>query len=282
MLQAKEYVRPSSLEEAYQLCRRRSSVVAGGMMWLKMENIPKQTIIDLSGLGLEGIEEDEEKFSIGAMTTLRMLETHQGLNREFDNIFKECTRHIVGVQFRNGATVGGSIYGRFGFSDLLTCFLALDAYVELYYGGVMPLAEFAAIPRSVTERNILVRIMIKKDKRKALYRTVRRSSTDFPLIACCVARKGEKWYISVGARPGRAQVAEIEAFGDAASRGTASRATDFRKEEGTEEDWRKQEAERIAEEGAAAFSYGSNLRASGEYRRILAETLIKRLAEQLV
>ncbi|MFQ7552525.1 MAG: FAD binding domain-containing protein [Blautia marasmi] len=44
---------------------------------------------------------------------------------------RESLRHIVGVQFRNCATVGGSIWGRFGFSDVLTMLLALDTEVEL-------------------------------------------------------------------------------------------------------------------------------------------------------
>ena len=47
---------------------------------------------------------------------------------------------------RNCATVGGSVYARFGFSDILTCLLALDAYVELYHGGMVPIKEFAARP----------------------------------------------------------------------------------------------------------------------------------------
>ncbi len=295
MLQAKEYVKPSSLEEAYQLCKRRSSVVVGGMMWLKMENIQKQTIIDLSGLGLVGIEEDEEQFRIGAMTTLRMLETHPGLNREFDGIFRECTRHIVGVQFRNGATVGGSIYGRFGFSDILTCLMALDSYVELYHGGVMPLARFAAIPRSITERNILVRILIKKDGRRAAYRTVRRASTDFPLLACCVAKVDGQWQISMGARPKKAETAVISGeaalgqmdLGEAVRKqmdpGQAAlkQADPEQTDPDSAESRMEQEAERIAREGAKAFSYGSNLRGSGAYRQVLAEILIRRLVRQI-
>ncbi len=53
---------------------------------------------------------------------LRQLETHEGLNRYLMVCFRECTRNIVGVQMRNCATVGGSIFARFGFSDILTCF----------------------------------------------------------------------------------------------------------------------------------------------------------------
>ena len=40
------------------------------------------------------------------MATLHDIETHEGLNKEFQNLFKEAVRHIVGVQFRNCATIG--------------------------------------------------------------------------------------------------------------------------------------------------------------------------------
>ena len=60
------------------------------------------------------------------MCTLRQLETNTDLNRYFDGLMREMVRHIVGVQFRNGATVGGSLYGRYGFSDVLTALLVLD------------------------------------------------------------------------------------------------------------------------------------------------------------
>lgn len=39
------------------------------------------------------------------------------------------------------ATVGGSIYGRYGFSDVLTLLIGLDSYVELYKGGIVSLKE---------------------------------------------------------------------------------------------------------------------------------------------
>ena len=95
-----------------------------------------------SGLGLDQIEETEDAFEIGAMVTLRQLEEHPGLAAYTDGAMRESVRHIVGVQLRNLATVGGSIYGRFGFSDVLTMFLAMDTEVELYKAGRMPLVEF--------------------------------------------------------------------------------------------------------------------------------------------
>lgn len=256
MFRAEDYVKVGTLAEAYELCQKRSSLVVGGMVWLKMTSVTKRTVVDLSALGLDGIEETEDAFSIGCMCTLRSLEKHEGLNRYFNGIFKECTRNIVGVQMRNCATVGGSIYARFGFSDILTCMLALDTYVELYHGGRIPLAEFAARPVRRDDRDILVRIIIRKDGRKAAYTSQRNSKTDFPLIACCVSRLGSRWFVSVGARPAKAKMICI-----------------------TEDSF--DTIPEMAAEAADSFTYGSNVRGSGEYRRKLAAVYIRRLMESL-
>ena len=143
MFRAEDYVKVDSLAEAYELCQKRSSLVVGGMVWLKMTNVTKRTIVDLSGLGFGSDRGDR-----GGIQD-RMYE-HPAPDRDtpgpepvFWRHIRECTRHIVGVQMRNCATVGGSIYSRFGFSDILTCMMALDTYVELYHGGIMPLSEFA-------------------------------------------------------------------------------------------------------------------------------------------
>lgn len=122
MLKIKEYVKVNSLEEAYELNQKKSSRVLGGMVWMKMMNRSVGTAIDLSGLGLDRITETEEEFVIGCMTSLRTLETHPGINTYTGGAMRESLRHIVGVQFRNCATAGGSIYGRFGFLMCSLCF----------------------------------------------------------------------------------------------------------------------------------------------------------------
>lgn len=79
MLRTNEFVKAQSLEEAYQLNQKKSNVLLGGMMWLKMGSNYKSAAIDLSDLGLDYIEEDEEEFRIGCMCSLRSLELHEGL-----------------------------------------------------------------------------------------------------------------------------------------------------------------------------------------------------------
>lgn len=253
MFHAKEYVKAESLEQAYALNQKKSNVLVGGMMWLKMGNGNRNTVIDLSGLGLDQIEETEEEFRIGCMCSLRDLELHERLNQYFGGVFRECTRWIVGTQFRNGATVGGSIFGRFGFSDILTCMMVLDTYVELYKGGTVSLEEFAKMKY---ERDILVRVIIKKDGRKVAYVSQRRSKTDFPLIAVAAAKKDDMWYLSVGARPSKAALVVRPVQTSC-------------------------ELSEQAKEAVSLFSFGSNLRGSADYRKSLAEIYVRRLMEAL-
>ena len=180
MLKIKQYVKAESLEQAYELNQKKTNRIVGGMLWLKMSTAQIQTAIDLSGLGLDQIEETEDAWKIGCMVSLRDLELHEGLNELSCNMIRESVRSIVGVQFRNLATIGGSIFGQFGFSDVLTCFLALDTEVELYKGGIISLEEFAKMER---DNDILVRVIVKKTPGKGSYQSHRNTKTDFPVLA---------------------------------------------------------------------------------------------------
>ena len=197
MITIQKYVRAQSLEEAYQLNQNKRNRILGGMLWMRLGKGSVNTAIDLCDLGLNTIEETDEQFSIGAMVTLRDLEMHNGLNSYSNYAVANAVKDIVGVQFRNMATVGGSIWGRFGFSDILTVFLALDTYVELYKGGIIPLEQFAKMKK---DNDILVRLIVRKTPCK------RNQSTDFPVIACAVACVNGEYRASIGARPARAML----------------------------------------------------------------------------
>ena len=201
MIKIQKYVRAQSLEEAYQLNQNRRNRVVGGMLWMRLGSGTVNTAIDLCDLGLNTIEETEEQFSIGAMVTLRQIEQHAGLNAYTQGAAAAAVKDIVGVQFRNLATVGGSIWGRFGFSDVLTVFLAMDCFVELYKGGIVPLEQFAARKH---DNDILVRLIVKKTPGKFVYQSMRNQRTDFPVITCAAAQVGGETRAVIGARPNRA------------------------------------------------------------------------------
>ena len=257
MLTIKNYVRVKSLEEAYEL-NQRNGCVLGGMLWLKMSSRMVQTAIDLSELGLNTIEESSEEFSIGCMTTLRQLELDERLNTYGNGAFREAVKSIVGVQFRNLATVGGSIFGRYGFSDVLTVFLAFDTYVELYKGGIIPLPQFAEMK---PDKDILVRLIVKKVPMRCAYVSHRNTKTDFPVLACAVSEGPWGVRAVVGARPQKAMIFPVEGL----------KAGEIKKEMIAE----------AAAETAKKVPVSGNMRAGAEYRGVLAEVLIRRALEQL-
>lgn len=254
MINIQKYIRPETLEEAYELNQKKQNRIIAGMMWTKMSRKSVHTAIDLTNLGLDKIEEDEEAFYIGAMVTLRELELHSGLADYSKTSVAECVRNIIGVQFRNTATVGGSIWGRFGFSDVLTLFLAMDAYVELYKGGTMPLEEFVSLPY---DRDILVRIVIKKKMADFAYQTVRNQHTDFPVLTCAVSRISDEYRAVIGARPKKAVIIRDE-------KGILN--------EGISEKSAKAFGKYVAENTLME----SNLRGSAAYRTHLATVLTER------
>ena len=89
MMTIREYKRVESLEEAWELNQKKANRVIGGMIWLKMSRGNVGTAIDISGLGLDQIEETEDAFEIGAMVTLRQLEEHPGLAAYTDGAMRE-------------------------------------------------------------------------------------------------------------------------------------------------------------------------------------------------
>ena len=259
MLTIQEYVKAKSLEQAYELNQKKTNRIIGGMLWRKMSPLNIRTAIDLSGLGLDQIEETPEEFRIGCMVTLRQLETHPGLAAYTKGSMKESLRHIVGVQFRNLATVGGSIYGRFGFSDVLTEFMALGAEVEMFQAGRMPLEEFAKLGY---DKDILVRLVLKKIPQDSVYLSMRNTRTDFPVLTCAVTRREGKTGVFIGARPGRA-VAVYDADGLLKSGITDASSREF------------------AAYAAEHIVTGSNKRAQAEYRTHLVKVLTRRACQQL-
>ena len=131
-----ELVQPQSLEEAYEiLIKRKNNIVIGGSAFLRMGEKRIGTGIDLSNLNLNLIEETSDYIEIGAMTTLRDLEVSEVLNKYFYGVISKSVKDIIGVQFRNVVTVGGSVFSIYGFSDLIVALLTLDTEVELNKGG---------------------------------------------------------------------------------------------------------------------------------------------------
>lgn len=262
MFTIQHLVQPDTLEEAYDvLTRDISNTILGGCAFLRLGSKKIGTAIDLSKLNLNGIKEQGDFIEIGAMTTFRDLETSPVLKESFNGVLPQSVSHIIGVQFRNTVTVGATVYSKFGFSDLLTALLALDTDVELYKAGRMPLTDFL---EKSPQRDILTRIFIRKNSCKAVYKDLRNSQSDFPVLNVAVSQKDDQWRVVVGARPLRAQIAQKasdELFqGSATPAGIALAA-------------------RLA---AEELSFGSNIRGSAEYRKAMCKVLVERAVTEVL
>lgn len=247
MAQYKNYVIAQTLDEAYELNAKKSTVIVAGNMWLRMCGMRRQTALDLSALGLDYIKEDEQGFTVGAMTTLRTMETHAALNTAFGGVFARAFEPIVGTQFRNSATVGGSVFSRFGFSDVSTLLLAMGAKVVTHARGEVPLDEFQ---KEKWDRDILTAIRIEKG-RSAAIESVRLSKTDIPVLVCAASADERGVRVVLGSRPARAVIVTENA--------------------------RPEELDYMRM--AADVPMGSNARASEAYRRKVAPVLMERAVQ---
>ena len=252
MLKFGTYVRVGNAAEAYELLQKnRNNKIIGGGIWMRLGSRRVATAIDLSGCGLDQIEETDDEFRIGSMVTLHQLERHEGLNAMAHNVFEFAVHDIVGVQLRNSATVGGSIYGRFGFSDVFCAFLALDTSVELTGAGRVPLTEFAQMGYV---RDVIERVIVKKHDYRASYEAVRKNATDFPSLNVTAAWWEGSWHVAVGARPLPAELLAGDACGMAS-------------------EYPSERELRALVASVRGLSYGSNLWGSAAYRRQIAAPL---------
>lgn len=263
MFTAKEYAIPANIDEAYKtLMARNTNYIVGGCAWLRMGNRRMTTAVDLSACGLDFINETEDAVEIGAMTSYRTVETSPILKKYFGGSVARCVEPIIGTQFRNTVTVGGSVFGRYGFSDFLTTLLALDTYVVLYKAGEIPLIQF--MDMSYRSKDIIVKIVIKKNGAKESYQHFRNSQSDFPVVNLALSKTSDHCVVTVGARSAKAMIAK--------------KTSEYL----SQADWSDidtviKNAQQLIEE----VPFTSNMRASADYRRHICKILLKRAIREV-
>lgn len=256
MFTVMDIVQPATVEEAYSiLTKRKNNQVIGGSAWLRMGSKRIGTAVELSQLNLDYIKEDEEYIEIGAMTTFRSLETSEVIENNFGKIINDSVKDIIGVQFRNVVTVGGTIFSKFGFSDLIVALLALDTEVELVNAGRIKLYDFI---NKEYEKDLLTKIYIKKNDVKATYKSLRNAQSDYALLNVSVSKNDNKVKIYVGARP---QIATL-----------AVKASEFLSNNELSDVNIEKASQIVSEE----LAFGTNMRASKEYRTLMSKVLVKR------
>lgn len=255
MLEIEKIIFPESLDEAAACLDDPESVVLGGCGYLRLGSRKIATAIDLSKLMLDTIVETGTQVQIGAMVCLRRLETDPVLQRTGLSVLGRAVESIVGVQLRNVVTLGGSVAGRYPFSDPITALLALDAELEFYKTGKIPLKDYL---KGRGFRDILVHILLPKDAGRAAFTSVRKSRTDYAVLNCAVAQVKDAFRVVVGSRPGRAR--------------RVSEAEQYLQDHGLSAD-SAIEAGRLA---GMHLKFGDNPRGSSTYRARICPVLVER------
>ena len=253
-MKAKSFQRVSSLEEAYKLVKEspRNKVVAGGL-WLKKGNAEADTLIDLSLLGLDKIEDKKDYIEVGAMVTQRQFE----LSKLVPEMARQAVKSIMGPGFRNIATIGGSVYGKYGFSDVVTGLLGCKVELVFYPEATISLLDYVNKPGFFD--GILTHVRIYKEDLKGFFKKVGITALDYPILNVAVT-KGKEYRVVVGSRPlvaNRCQ--KTEAYLNEGGK-------DFAK---------------AAKMAVEELKFGDSIATKSDYRKQLALTYVRRGLEEV-
>ena len=199
-MKANEYYRASSLEDAYsKLQENPKNVILGGGLWLKKMGQEHNVLIDLSLCGLDKITETDDEVVVGALVTQRDFENSEKVQKLFGGALAFAVREVMGVNFRNLATIGGSIMGRYPFSDVISGLLPYDVCLEFYPKEMMSLEEYLNFKGK--KNSILTNVHIKKGEGKGFFKKAKTTALDFPIVNIAVSKVNKEYRIVVGARP---------------------------------------------------------------------------------
>lgn len=199
-MRVKNYYYASSLEDAFSRLHEsnKNAIIAGGL-WMKKTAQEYDTLIDLSKLGLDKIEDKKDEVVVGAMVTLREFEHSPVIQSLNSGMTAFAVREVMGLQFRNMATIGGSIFGRYPFSDVIAGLIVLDVALHFYPEAKMSLVDYLSFKGKYD--GILTHISIKKENAKGYFKKVKATALDFPLLNISISKRNNKFYIALGSRP---------------------------------------------------------------------------------
>ncbi|NQS90950.1 MAG: FAD binding domain-containing protein [Chloroflexi bacterium] len=184
-----EYHRPDTFEEVFSLILRKDppTVVLGGGLYINEVIKEPIDVVDLQGLGINGIEEKGKNLLLGGMATLQSLLDANPVNPAL----KEAILHQETYNRRQVATVAGSLVVANGRSVVAGVFLALDAELELtgkdkqvesvLLGDFLPIRKEKLAGKLITKINLPTQTL-------AAYHYVARSPADLPIVAAAAAQ----------------------------------------------------------------------------------------------
>lgn len=276
-----DYYRPSTIDEALQLLAEygdEGKLLAGGQSFIPIMNMRLSTpacIIDINHLNeLDYINVEDDRLKIGALTRQSKLETSQHI-RDYAPLLAEAASFIGYAQTRNRGTVGGSLVHADPSAEIPLTLLVLNAKAvirSLEEERLVDLSDFflTYLTTDIMPDELLTEIQIPLGAMKKGYSFVEfsRKHGDFALVsvACLLDTDAEGKITS-----GRLTIGGIDAVPllvEDALEGLIGKpiSNDLLDE--------------VAKLAIADAEPDEDLHASKEYRKNLAEVMIKRAINQ--
>jgi CO/xanthine dehydrogenase FAD-binding subunit len=275
-----EMYQPTSLRQASRLLKDNGPggrFLAGGtdlVIAIKEKGLVPKYLVDLKKIpGLSGIQENGDgSITIGALTTMRDIETNTLLNKKYAFLCQSAAE-VGSIQIRNRATVGGNMANATPSADVAPGLIALNATAKIVNDGgarTVPLEEFFRGPgqTAMNTDEILAEITIPKTSPQLVGEYIKfspRDMMDLAYVGVAVVYTLEKKEkrcknvrIVLGAvapTPIRARKAETVLEGQILTEKSATKA---------------------GEESAKESKPISDVRSSADYRRAMVGAMTKR------
>ncbi len=270
MLNLRQIHRPISIEEAIQLLQQPGTVVLAGGSGLQAA-APRdvQAVVDLSGLKLSYIREDNGSVSIGATTALSELNESPILRATANGIVAQAAHRSAASVLRHQATAGGTLITEPD-GILAVALLALDAKVTVVRKDTrtVSLADFLSMREHLLNMALLIEITVPIGNARASLQTVARTPSDRPIVSVAAAARVESGVVSE---------VQIALGGVAAYAVRAGKAEQILKGQPVTDAVIEQAARASAED----LSPQGDFRGSAEYRREMAVVLTRRALKEL-
>jgi carbon-monoxide dehydrogenase medium subunit len=250
--------------------------MAGGtdvLVKIKKGGLRPLLVIDMKGIpGMEGFSISRDRFSIGALTRIRTLETSSEVKRKLP-LLAQAAGKLGSVQVRNKATLGGNLCNAAPSAETAPALLAMEARAEIYGTEglrVVDLREFFKGPglTVLKQGEILTALEIPLNGQKrqgaVYYKLANRAAMDIAFVGVAVLLQ-----IDEHDRISKGRIALGAVAPTPIRAGSAEKLLEGKVLDG---DTLLESAELTAE----ACSPISDLRASAEYRRAMVKQLCQR------
>ncbi len=258
-----DYVKASSVSDAVSILSSvdDSKLLAGGhslLPLMKLRLASPSMLVDIGSLSeLSYVEDKGAHVAIGALTRHHDVQNSRLLKSEVP-ILPYVASQVGDPSVRHRGTIGGSISHGDGASDLPAAVLALDAtFVAVSPRGerVIPASEFFVgfLETALESDEILTEIRVPKFSGGWSYQKFNRRAQDWAIVGVAAVSNGTTRVslVNMGTTPLRAAGTETALSEGASIEAASSRASD-------------------------GIDPPSDLNASSDYRRHLAEVLVRR------